>query len=293
MDRRSTVRLLGALATGLAVPGVAALAGCGTSSTPRSQAAKTIKMSWWGSTERHVRTQDALAAFTRHHPDIRVDTQFSGSDGYWEKLGTQATSGSLPDVIQMDYIYIAAYAAKGYVRSLDDLVPKVIDLNGFTPDVLAGGKIDNRLFGVNNGINCAALVGNLTLLQQLGLDLPDYTMTWTDFAKLVKQVGKRTPDGVYGSEYAAQNGTALEVWLRQRGKSMFTPDNKLGFAPRTSPSGSGSGTTSAATTAQPRPTCRPPRPATSRTGWSRGARRPSTSPTPTSSSPTRACSPTS
>jgi multiple sugar transport system substrate-binding protein len=226
-------RLLGAMGLGaaMAVPGLAALAGCGRPATTRTTGARTIRMSWWGSTERHVRTQDALAAFTRHHPDIRVDTQFSGSDGYWEKLGNQATGGNLPDVIQMDYIYIGAYAGKGYVRALDDLVPKVIDLTSFTAEVLAGGKIDNKLYGVNNGINCTALVGNLTMLQQLGLELPDYTMTWTDFAKLVKQVGKKTPDGVYGSEYAAGIGTALEVWLRQRGRQLFTPDNKLGFGP--------------------------------------------------------------
>jgi multiple sugar transport system substrate-binding protein len=232
-DRQfSRRRLLGVLGAGagLAVPGLATLSGCGPSSAPRAASPKSIRMSWWGSTERHMRTQDALAAFSRHHPDIKVDTQFSGSDGYWEKLGTQATSGSLPDVIQMDYTYIAAYAAKGYIRALDDLVPKTLDVTSFSPDVLAGGKIDNKLYGVNNGINCTALVTNLTLLQQLGLDLPDYTMTWTDFAKLAKQIGKKTPDGVYGTEYAAGIATGLECWLRQRGKLLYTADHKLGFS---------------------------------------------------------------
>jgi multiple sugar transport system substrate-binding protein len=231
-DRQlSRRRFLGTVGAGaaLAVPGIAALAGCSKADTPQSSGTKSIKMSWWGSTERHVRTQDALAAFTRKHPDIKVDTQFSGSDGYWEKLGNQATTGSLPDVIQMDYIYIAAYAQKGYIRALDDLVPKVIDLTTFPSDTLTGGRIDNKLYGVNNGINCTALAVNVTMLQQLGLDLPDYTMTWTDFARLAKNVGHKTPDGVYGTEYAAGIGTVLEVWLRQLGKQLFTSDNKLAF----------------------------------------------------------------
>jgi multiple sugar transport system substrate-binding protein len=227
LTRRRLIRAVAASA-GLAVPGLGALSSCGKDSAPPDAGTKTIRMSWWGSTERHMRTQDALAAFSRHHPGVKVDTQFSGSDGYWEKLGSQATSGSLPDVVQMDYAYIAAYVSKGYLRPLDDLVPKVIDLSGFGTDVLAGGKIDGKLYGVNNGINCTALVGNLTLLQQLGLDLPDYQMTWTDFAKLVKQIGKKTPDGVYGSEYAAANATALECWLRQRGKPLYT-GHALGF----------------------------------------------------------------
>jgi multiple sugar transport system substrate-binding protein len=131
----------------------------------------------------------------------------------------------------MDYSYIASYASKGYVRALDDLVPKVVDLTSFSADLLAGGAIDNKLYGVNNGINCTALVGNLALLKQYGFELPDHTMTWTDFAKLVKQIGKKAPDGVYGCEYAAYSSTALECWLRQRGKTLYTPDHKLGFAP--------------------------------------------------------------
>jgi multiple sugar transport system substrate-binding protein len=187
-------------------------------------------MSWWGSTERHKRTQDALASFTGRHPDIKVDTQFSGNDGYWEKLGTEATSGSLPDVIQMDYNYVAQYSGKGYIRALDELVPKTIDLTSFTSDVLVGGKIDDKLYGVNNGINSVAMVANLTLLRQLGLELPDHTMTWSDFAHLAKQIGKKAPAGIYGSEYCGYNTAAFECWLRQRGKATFTAQGELGFA---------------------------------------------------------------
>jgi multiple sugar transport system substrate-binding protein len=220
-------RLLLSLGAGV---GLAGLAGCGDGSASGSAGSTGIGMAWWGSTARHKRTQDALAAFTRRHPGVKVSTQFSSWDGYWEKLGAEVASGSAPDVIQMDYSYITQYARHGYLRALDTYVPKVINLSTFNASVLAGGLVDNKLYGVNNGINCAALLVNVTLLRQFGLDLPDHQMTWTDFAELTKQIGRKAPAAVYGTEDAARNSAALECWLRQRGKALFTVDGKaLGF----------------------------------------------------------------
>jgi len=219
---------------GLGLAG-AALAGSGACTKPKSKSGSTghttIQMAWWGSTERHKRTQEALAAFGKRHPEISVTPQFSGWSGYWEKLATQTAAGNAPDVIQMDTSYIGEYARRGSLRALDDLVPSLIDLSDFSPEVLAGGKVDDKLYGVNAGINSMALVGNLTLLKQIGLDLPDHTMTWADFAALTKQIGKKATAGVFGSEYAAYDSAALECWLRQRGKALFTADGALGFAP--------------------------------------------------------------
>src|SRR5579859_444842 len=150
MSRRGLLRL-GATGTGLA--GLALVSdACGTAAPVQTNnnVVKNLKMSWWGSTERHKRTQNALTVFTGQHPDIKVDTQFSGWDGYWEKLGSQETGGGAPDVIQMDYSYINEYTQKGYVRALDDLVPKVIDLSAFSQTVLQGGQINGKLYGVNN-----------------------------------------------------------------------------------------------------------------------------------------------
>jgi multiple sugar transport system substrate-binding protein len=207
------------------------MTGCGNKSKAASGGVKTLQMSWWGSTERHRRTQEALTAFSKRHPNIKVSTQFSGWDGYWEKLATETAGGNPPDVIQMDYSYIAEYARRGALRALDDMVPKVLNLTDFSADVLAGGKIDKKLYGVNAGINSMALVVNLTLLKQLGIDLPDATMTWADFADLTKRIAKKAPAGLFGCEYAAYDGAALECWLRQRGNALFTSDGALGFGP--------------------------------------------------------------
>jgi multiple sugar transport system substrate-binding protein len=227
LSRRTFIGGAGAGFLGLALAGTTA---CEKGSGSRSASPKTIEMAWWGSTERHRRTREALTAFGKQHPDIKVNTEFSGWDGYWEKLATQTAGGNPPDVIQMDYSYIVEYARRGSLRPLDEFIPKVLDLAGFSADALAGGKVDNKLYGVNAGINSVALVVNMTLLKQFGVDLPDQSMTWADFAAFTKRIGAKAPQGVYGAEYAAYDGAALECWLRQRGRALFTADGALGFA---------------------------------------------------------------
>jgi multiple sugar transport system substrate-binding protein len=222
VSRRHILGLAGAGLT------ATALGGCGGSGSG-DDARATLQMTWWGSTDRHQRTQAALAAFHKGHPNIQVRTQFSGWDGYWEKLATETAGGNPPDLIQMDYSYIGEYARRGALRPLDDLVPKVIDLGDFSPDTLAGGKIDNKLYGVNAGLNSMALVVNTALAGEIGVEVPDNTMTWDDFATFAKQVGAKGPAGVFGAENGANDAAALECFLRQRGKALFAPDGALGF----------------------------------------------------------------
>src|SRR5205814_1267849 len=60
LSRRS---FLGGAGAGLAGIGLAGVSACGKGSTSGSGGPKTIEMTWWGSTDRHRRTRDALAAF--------------------------------------------------------------------------------------------------------------------------------------------------------------------------------------------------------------------------------------
>jgi multiple sugar transport system substrate-binding protein len=230
MSRRHFLGATGAVAVAAALGGCGGGSGSGGSGAG-DDAKATLQMTWWGSTDRHKRTQDALTEFGKKHPNITVRTQFSGWDGYWEKLATETAGGNPPDVIQMDYSYIGEYARRGALRPLDDLVPKVLGLGDFSAETLAGGKIDNKLYGVNAGLNSMAMVVNLSLAKQIGVEVPDNTMTWTDLATFTKALGAKAPAGVFGAENGANDGAALECWLRQKGKALFTPDGALGFGP--------------------------------------------------------------
>src|SRR5690625_1309081 len=65
-----------------------------------------LRMAWWGSQTRHDYTLEAIEIYEEKNPQITIDPEFSGWDGYWEMLATQAAGGDLPDIIQMDMQYI-------------------------------------------------------------------------------------------------------------------------------------------------------------------------------------------
>ena len=73
----------------------------------------TIKITWWGGDSRHTYTQELLDAYTAENPNVEFEATPAGWEGYFDKLSTQAASGSMPDIVQMDYLYIATYAKNG------------------------------------------------------------------------------------------------------------------------------------------------------------------------------------
>ncbi len=77
-----------------------------------------LTFAWWGTQIRHDRTQQIIDLFEEQNPNIKIRGEFSGWDGYWEKLATRAAGQSLPDLIQMSYAYLADYVDRGLVADL-------------------------------------------------------------------------------------------------------------------------------------------------------------------------------
>jgi multiple sugar transport system substrate-binding protein len=68
-----------------------------------------LRFAWWGNATRDERTIKASQLFMEKNPGVTVETEPAQWDGYWPKLNTQAAAGSLPDVMQQDYMYIGQY----------------------------------------------------------------------------------------------------------------------------------------------------------------------------------------
>ena len=126
------------------------LAACGGNSSDTQTAAGgdnvTIKFTWWGNQTRHDYTQKKiLDKYTELHPNVKFEAIPAGWDGYFDKLSTQAASGSMPDIVQMDYLYLTTYANN---NSIADLQPYVddgtIDVSQIADNVVDAGKVDKK-----------------------------------------------------------------------------------------------------------------------------------------------------
>jgi len=80
-NRRRAVLAVAALAL------VAGMAGCGSSGSGTGSAAHpvTIRIVWWGSDDRAKATNSAVQLFEQRNPTVKVQTEYSAYDAYFQK----------------------------------------------------------------------------------------------------------------------------------------------------------------------------------------------------------------
>jgi multiple sugar transport system substrate-binding protein len=214
--------LLGGIAAGLASASQASRARAET---------MRLRMTWWGGSDRVRRTRAALDAYQRKYPNVQIDTESMGGADYWARLATQTAAGNAPDLMQLDYRVLAEYARRGALAPLDGLMPDPLNLGAFDPPYVDHGKLDGRTYGVSMGVNSTAMFYDKTTLERLRIAPPDHATTWDEFAELcvnVARAGGRR--GFFGTTDGCMFDSALDVFVRQRGKTLYTPEGHLGIA---------------------------------------------------------------
>ena len=224
-------------ALGLAAIMVGSLAACGGNSSDTQTAAGgdnvTIKFTWWGNQTRHDYTQKILDKYTELHPNVKFEAIPAGWDGYFDKLSTQAASGSMPDIVQMDYLYLTTYANN---NSIADLQPYVddgtIDVSQIADNVVDAGKVDKKLAGIVGGTGTVAIGYNPEVFKEAGIEEPNQdgsAWTWDEFVETAKTIKEKT--GKYGiCSGVADDTNIFNYWVRSQGESIFNEDGTaLGY----------------------------------------------------------------
>jgi oligogalacturonide transport system substrate-binding protein len=152
-----------------------AAAALGVCTSVQAQATRTLRFAWWGGASRHEATLKALALFERRNPGVKVKAEYMGFNGYLERLTTQIAGGSEPDLMQINWAWLAMFSKRG--NGFQDLshFPQAIDPAQFHADDLKTGLVAGKLNALPVSYTARVLLWNAATFQRAGLPLPT---TW-------------------------------------------------------------------------------------------------------------------
>ena len=224
ISRRSLLAAAGGLALGLGACSSSEGAGSVTGGTDQAGAAE-LRMSWWGNQTRTDLTDRVIDAYQKATPRVTVRGEPTEWASYWDKLATQTAANDAPDLIQMDLKYLRQYGDRGALLPLDQAG---LTTTAFAPGTLDPGRTPDGLMGVNAGVNVLLVAANPKVFDQVGVELPDdATWTWEDWADLSAEITAKGR-GVIGSSDFTLYDLGIWMWMRQKGKDLYTVDG-LGF----------------------------------------------------------------
>ncbi len=226
-QRSGTVKKVAALATGIAV--ALSLAACGSDSGA-AEGPVELRMTWWGDDSRHERTNAALDLFEEQNPGITVVRDFSGFDGYLDKITTQYTGGNSPDVIQLYNEVLVEFASRGQLIDLNEQVDAgELSLDGWPSDLIEVNTVDGALSAMPFGLSTHGFIFDQTSLDSLGVAAPEAGYTWEDLRDFAGEVREASGGDVAGVTDLSHSYQVFEVWAKQAGEEYLTADG-IGFS---------------------------------------------------------------
>ncbi|MFW5830138.1 MAG: ABC transporter substrate-binding protein [Planctomycetota bacterium] len=182
----------------LAAAGILLSACSGGDETTSDSDGTTLEM-WFhtGKPGERAAMENAIARFNAEHPDIQVDLVLIPEDGYGMQLQAAASSGRLPDIIDIDGPWVANLAWKGHLLPLEELLAAETQ-NGLLPSIIKQGTWNDHLYAVGSFDSGLGLYGNKRLLQAADVPIPeDIAAAWpsAEFREHLTRLAEADEDG--------------------------------------------------------------------------------------------------
>lgn len=188
-----------------------------------------MRMIFWGNQDRADRTFRVIDAFAEK-TGIDIAGEFLAFGDYWPKVATTTAGGTMPDILQMDGAgrYIAEYADRGAIAPLDEFVGNELNFEDFDQDQLEAGKFNGKLYAVSLGSNAFGMIVDTQHFEAAGVDIPGPQTTLDDLYTILDAFKSAGLDLAVIDDRSG-SWAALENWLRQNGKALYTAEGDLGF----------------------------------------------------------------
>lgn len=195
-----------------------------------SQEQVTLRFSWWGGDSRHEATLECIEAFEKENPNIKIEAEYGGFDGYQDKISASLSGQTEADIMQMDQPWMATFMAQNpdfflNIRDYEDC----ISLDGFSEDFLEDFCVySDKLISLPTGTNALNLLANQAVLDKAGITFSD-VITWEDFYEQGKKVNEADPESYFIN---MDNGIAFyaaRIYLMQMtSRQLINEDYTLG-----------------------------------------------------------------
>ncbi|MBS4209431.1 extracellular solute-binding protein [Bacillus sp. FJAT-50079] len=188
----------------------------------------TLRMSWWGSQGRHDMTLKIIELYEEQNPHVKIEPEFTGFDGYFERMAAQAAGNNLPDIMQQNFgEYLNLYASQGLLADLNPFVKDgTLNLDGVSETVMDSGIKDDKLLGIPTGTNALTALYDPAMMEEAGVEMK-HDWTWEDYENVVTAVKDKT--GNFGARLPEPKNI-FEYYLREQGYRLFNDDGTgLGY----------------------------------------------------------------
>jgi oligogalacturonide transport system substrate-binding protein len=153
----------------------------------------TMRFVWWGSDVRHQVTLAAIDLYQEQHPNITIEAEYQGYNGYLQKLLTQISGRTEPDIIQLDYIWFPDLAARGDLF-VDLTTQKAIDLSPYDASFLSEYcSINGTLISLPMGSNGFGVNINKAFYARHNIPM-DTVWTWEKIIETGNRIHRTNPN---------------------------------------------------------------------------------------------------
>ena len=144
-----------------------------------SPAAKptVLRFAWWGGAGRHEATLKAIALFELQNPGLKIKAEYMGFNGYLERLTTQIAGGSEPDIMQINWAWLAMFSKKGNGFTDLDQFRNLLALDQFSEEDANTGRVAGKLNALPTAYTARGMLWNKASFDRAGLALPK---TWDE-----------------------------------------------------------------------------------------------------------------
>ena len=211
----------------IALLSIGMLFASGTKESAKEAGPITLRMSWWGGDSRHTPTLEAMDLYHQKNSNVKLEGEYGGWDGYYQKLVTQIAGGTSADIMQIDQPWLNELSSKGDVFATLDA--SQVDLTQFDADFLKNYCTYNgQLKGLPTGTNVNTFLVDTKLLSDSGID-PNTVWTWENIISEGKKVHQKNASNYFSSATPDIIRFWFEVYIAQLAGAVVDGNKKVAF----------------------------------------------------------------